>query len=214
MISSSLLMAINITTVAEDCAASWISSEILPDCVWQLKGQIIRHFDKEDVRTYGLCFAVQTKPSSKLFSSVLIRMQQKKNPNRLKTLDRYDILYKKEFNPNTDELILFREGVEKDHISTYLVSLCKYFYGEDNAGPLLREEQRFETPAPEKSKTVLHQCRHCLTVYVPSIGDESQGVNAGTAFENLPADYGCPLCEASKDEFVEIDRPVNSSGVL
>jgi hypothetical protein len=50
----------------------------------QLKGQIIRYFDKEDVRTYGLCFAVQTKPTSSMFGSVVIRKQQNKNRTALK----------------------------------------------------------------------------------------------------------------------------------
>ena len=180
----------------------------------QIKGHIIRHFDKEDVRTYGLCFAVQTKPSSKLFGSVLIRMQENKNPNKSRALDRYDILYKKEFNPNTDELIPFREGIEKEHISTYLVSLCKYFYGEHNIAPLVQSEQASTEEELVRATKTLNQCKHCLTVYVPGIGDEAQGVIPGTAFKDLPSSYGCPLCEGSKGDFVEIEVPVSSSGVL
>ena len=38
-----------------------------------LKRHVIRHFDKEDVRTYGLCFAVKTKPASTVPGSVIIR---------------------------------------------------------------------------------------------------------------------------------------------
>ncbi|MBO1690688.1 rubredoxin, partial [Akkermansia sp. GGCC_0220] len=32
-------------------------------------------------------------------------------------------------------------------------------------------------------------------------GDPDNGVNPGTAFENLPDDWVCPLCGVSKDEF-------------
>ena len=53
--------------------------------------------------------------------------QQNKNPHRLKILERYDILYKKDFDPNGKELMLIRECVEKDFIGVYLVSLF-YFY--------------------------------------------------------------------------------------
>ena len=90
-----------------------------------LKRHIIRHFDKEDVRTYGLSFAVETQPSSSLFGSVIIRRQQNKNHGRLKSAERFDIVYNPHFNPNSADRILFRTAVEKDHIGTYLVSLCK-----------------------------------------------------------------------------------------
>lgn len=167
----------------------------------QLKAQIIRHFDKEDVRTYGLCFAVQTQPASSLFGSVVIRKQQNKNPHRLKALERYDILYKKDFNPNANETILFREGVEKDFIGTYLVSLCKLFYEGLSAAPLVQEEA---PPAkPIKQTSVVNQCPHCFTVYVPALGDEAQGIAPQTPFVELPTSYACPLCEAPKEAFVE-----------
>lgn len=168
----------------------------------QLKSHIIRHFDKEDVRTYGLCFAVQTKPAAKLFGSVIVRKQQNKNPHRLKALERYDILYKKEFNPNASEEVLFRQGVEKDFIGTYLVSLCKQFYEAQSELPLLPTE----TPALQAAAgrtVVMHQCRHCQTVYVPGLGDEAQGIAPGTGFENLPLHYNCPLCDAPKEAFVQ-----------
>lgn len=173
----------------------------------QLKGQIIRYFDKEDVRTYGLCFAVQTKPSSSMYGSVVIRKQQNKNPHRLKALERYAIFYKKNFNPNAEELILFRDAVQKDHIGTYLVSLCKEFY-EGQSKRALTEQ--CVPPQPEKKTgkqvSVMHQCRHCQTVYVPALGDEQQGVFPGTGFDALPPQYRCPLCDAPKESFAVMEE--------
>lgn len=173
----------------------------------QLKGQIIRYFDKEDVRTYGLCFAVQTKPSSSMFGSVVIRKQQNKNPHRLKALERYDILYKKEFNPNAEELIIFRDAVQKDHIGTYLVSLCKDYYEQKSKRNILENTTiiQEEEHTPQTARRI-HQCRHCQTVYVPAIGDEAQGIAPGTGFEKLPSHFSCPLCEAPKEEFVEVEE--------
>ena len=173
----------------------------------QLKGQIIRYFDKKDVRTYGLCFAIQMKPCSSLFGSVVIRKQQTKNPHRLKALERYDILYKKDFNPNAEELILFRDAVQKDHIGTYLVSLCKDYYEQKSSSTILEDA----VTAPEsvtKKPHIIYQCRHCQTVYVPAIGDEAQGIAPGTGFETLPLYYSCPLCEAPKEAFVEVEEEV------
>lgn len=44
-------------------------------------------------------------------------------------------------------------------------------------------------------------CDLCGYIYDPSIGDNSQGVNPNTSFEDLSEDWKCPLCGASKDEF-------------
>ena len=171
----------------------------------QLKRQVIRHFDKEDVRTYGLCFAVQSKPTSSMFGNVLIRKQQTKNPHRLKSLERYEILYKKNFNPNEEEVVVYRAGVEKEHIGIYLVSLCKFFYERSRGESFLPAHNSMQKEVLPAKRNV-YQCRHCFSVYDPSIGDEEQNVAAGTRFENLPASYCCTLCEAPKEEFVEIDE--------
>ncbi len=44
-------------------------------------------------------------------------------------------------------------------------------------------------------------CDACGYVYDPAVGDPDSGVSAGTAFEALPDDWGCPLCGGGKDEF-------------
>ena len=44
-------------------------------------------------------------------------------------------------------------------------------------------------------------CNPCGWIYDPAIGDPENGIEAGTAFENLPEDWSCPLCGAGKEEF-------------
>ncbi|MEW6427988.1 MAG: rubredoxin [Thermodesulfobacteriota bacterium] len=44
-------------------------------------------------------------------------------------------------------------------------------------------------------------CEVCGYVYDPAKGDPENGVAAGTAFEKLPADWTCPVCGATKDQF-------------
>jgi rubredoxin len=44
-------------------------------------------------------------------------------------------------------------------------------------------------------------CNVCGYVYDPQKGDPDHGVKAGTAFEDLPADWVCPECGVGKDEF-------------
>ncbi len=46
-------------------------------------------------------------------------------------------------------------------------------------------------------------CKVCGYEYDPQVGDPDNGIAPGTAFENLPADWTCPLCDVGKDEFEE-----------
>jgi len=44
-------------------------------------------------------------------------------------------------------------------------------------------------------------CNLCGYVYDPADGDPDNGIDPGTAFENLPDDWECPTCGAPKSEF-------------
>lgn len=44
-------------------------------------------------------------------------------------------------------------------------------------------------------------CDICGYEYDPAVGDTDNGVAPGTAFENLPADWVCPLCGVGKEDF-------------
>ncbi len=44
-------------------------------------------------------------------------------------------------------------------------------------------------------------CTVCGYVYDPAKGDPENGVEPGTPFEALPADWVCPDCGAGKDSF-------------
>jgi rubredoxin len=172
-----------------------------------LKRYIIRQFDKEDIRTQGLCFAIKTKPFSGLFGAVVIRKQLNTSRSKSKLLDRYDILYTRDFNPNSREYILFRDSVSRENLGTYLIALCRYFYElKIESGNILHSMYRQEQPK-EKVTAVQpvikknHRCRHCLTVYDDQFGDPGQNIIQGTSFDALPANYQCAVCEAPKEEF-------------
>jgi len=47
-----------------------------------------------------------------------------------------------------------------------------------------------------------YKCVICGYVYDPEEGDPESGINPGTSFNELPDDYLCPVCGASKDEFL------------
>ena len=46
-------------------------------------------------------------------------------------------------------------------------------------------------------------CTVCGWEYDPALGDEDAGIEAGTAWEDLPEDFTCPLCGVGKDQFEE-----------
>ncbi len=46
-----------------------------------------------------------------------------------------------------------------------------------------------------------YECTVCGYVYDPKIGDPDNGVMPGTKWEDVPEDWVCPLCGASKDMF-------------
>jgi rubredoxin len=44
-------------------------------------------------------------------------------------------------------------------------------------------------------------CTLCGYIYDPKIGDPEEGVEPGTAWEDVPEDWVCPECGATKDDF-------------
>jgi len=44
-------------------------------------------------------------------------------------------------------------------------------------------------------------CGVCGYVYDPAKGDPENNIPPGTAFENLPDTWSCPVCGATKDQF-------------
>ena len=49
-----------------------------------------------------------------------------------------------------------------------------------------------------------YECTVCGYVYDPTEGDPDNGVAPGTAWADVPEDWVCPMCGASKDMFEEV----------
>lgn len=47
-------------------------------------------------------------------------------------------------------------------------------------------------------------CTVCDWVYDPAVGDPDNGVPAGTAFEDIPDTWVCPVCGVPKTDFEPI----------
>ncbi|MCE5278782.1 MAG: rubredoxin [Planctomycetaceae bacterium] len=48
---------------------------------------------------------------------------------------------------------------------------------------------------------VSYQCQVCGHIYDPAEGEASQGIPPGTAFEDLPEDWLCPVCGSPKSMY-------------
>ena len=51
-----------------------------------------------------------------------------------------------------------------------------------------------------------YRCLACEYVYDPEKGDPDNGINPGTAFEDLPDDWICPVCGVGKDQFEAMEE--------
>ena len=49
-------------------------------------------------------------------------------------------------------------------------------------------------------------CESCGFIYDPADGDPDGGIPPGTAFEDIPGDWFCPVCGARKADFSPYDE--------
>ncbi|WP_340110830.1 flavin reductase [Maribellus mangrovi] len=122
-------------------------------------------------------------------------------------------------------ILIIAEVVDGDIISneealTYDYYHKKYkMYAPKNAPTYIDKDKLGDEPEPKiesepdpqpedkkgKAKSVdengVFTCSICGFRYDPEEGDPSAGIPPGTPFEDLPDDYKCPICNASKEYF-------------
>ncbi|NEO83719.1 MAG: rubredoxin [Spirulina sp. SIO3F2] len=74
-----------------------------------------------------------------------------------------------------------------------------------------QSEQTVETLNPAAQEQTLadlaparYECAPCGYVYEPDQGDSSADIPPGTAFEDLPISWRCPVCGVGKSQFQNI----------
>lgn len=68
------------------------------------------------------------------------------------------------------------------------------------------------TDAIDPSLLDRYECRACGYIYEPTKGDGTNNITVGTAFEDLPATWRCPVCGASQARFSNIGVKGSPSG--
>jgi len=89
------------------------------------------------------------------------------------------------------------------------VPLTYAYYHEVKGGKTGRNAPTYAASMATKSaesaerskKMKKYVCAVCGYVYDPTAGDPDNGIKPGTSFEQLPEDWVCPVCGASKDQF-------------
>lgn len=57
-----------------------------------------------------------------------------------------------------------------------------------------------------------HVCTLCRWMYNPERGLLEKGIPPGTSFEDLPDDFVCPECNATKQQFVPVQPRTTQPG--
>ncbi|RKD85050.1 rubredoxin domain-containing protein [Mangrovibacterium diazotrophicum] len=169
----------------------------------KLKRYLVSEFDKFDIRTFGLSFAIQNKTAGN-FTTVVIR----KN-GRLPFLGRFDftsnysVEHAYDFNPNSNHYLTFQSRLSKSELPNALSELTKRYYARlfVQKNPEITGRQKENKGA----KRLVHQCSFCKTVYDERYGDQLADVPAGTSFVLLPETYCCQVCESPKSTFNELE---------
>jgi rubredoxin len=176
-----------------------------------LKKELVRYIEKNDTRTFGLCFGIQTRPKSEVFGSILIRKRPLLQIGQLAIFSVYDLYYKENFNPNSRKDILFEKGLFKIHLAGQVDRLCRKFSNRrsiENSVISMQEAEELKSTAV--ADRITHQCPDCMTVYDDHYGDLLQNIPAGIRFADLPPDYCCATCDTKKVEFIEFNALVEA----
>ena len=98
----------------------------------------------------------------------------------------------------------------KKEVQGYVCTVCGWVYeGEplpsDIVCPLCKHgADAFEKIGESKDKNFKeYECPICGWVYSEKDGLPSEGIPAGTKFEDLPEHFACPICGVNKAEFTE-----------
>jgi len=97
--------------------------------------------------------------------------------------------------------IFIGQVVNADVISEKACMTYEYYHQvkrgtTPKTAPVYVEEKKLEA-----IKAAKYRCSVCGYIYDPEQGDPDGGIKPGTPFEEIPDDWVCPVCGASKDKF-------------
>lgn len=176
---------------------NWHLPVIDPEAL-ELKRFLVRELDQQDISTHGLTFTIKTHREMFYFTSIVIEKSLVNPAGEV-----YNILYARNFNPNTITYLTYAKNVRKEIIPALLIELSKLYFRQLNPDREGIDEIKGEVMNTRVS-VVVHQCPNCLTIYDRRFGDEVSGILPGTPFESLPDSYCCHVCGSEKKYFQQL----------
>jgi flavin reductase (DIM6/NTAB) family NADH-FMN oxidoreductase RutF/rubredoxin len=74
----------------------------------------------------------------------------------------------------------------------------------ENAPTYTEKSKLAELEEIKSAEMKSYKCLVCGYIYDPAEGDGPKNIPAGTAFEDLPDNWTCPICGVGKNEFIAI----------
>jgi flavin reductase (DIM6/NTAB) family NADH-FMN oxidoreductase RutF/rubredoxin len=102
--------------------------------------------------------------------------------------------------------IFLGEVVECDILDAAAEPMTYAYYHQVKGGKSPKTAPTYQTDEPLKTapppeKAARYTCTICGYIYDPAQGDPEGKIRPQTRFEELPADWVCPVCGAGKDKF-------------
>jgi rubredoxin len=185
---------------------NWIVSDINSDEM-DVKNFLSDYFYKTDTRTFGLVFGVKLAGSAHIPASIILVQKPFFHKDDLKLMSVFDVLYAQDFNPNSINRIVFARNVRKSNLVNVLSKLIKLYYASltEQIQTVVGTQVNTIDKHVDVNIHTVFQCKHCYTVYDAAFGDDILGIEKGTSFLDLPAQYECTTCGAPKSDFKEIE---------
>jgi len=106
-------------------------------------------------------------------------------------------------------IIFIGKVVDAETIDASIPPLTYAYYRAVKKGLSPKNAPTYVDPAklsekPPMAKGKKYRCLACSYIYDPAEGDPESGIAPGTAFDDIPDDWQCPVCGATKDMFEEI----------
>ncbi|MEZ4900725.1 MAG: rubredoxin [Spirosomataceae bacterium] len=104
----------------------------------KLKLALVKSFDEHDLRTFGICFGIKTRPKTEVYASIMVRRRRFKLLNLIPFNYVYDISYTEDFNPNGRTKKYFYVGASRFILAEQL-RRCVLKYNKLKAANLIKD---------------------------------------------------------------------------
>lgn len=109
-------------------------------------------------------------------------------------------------------MLFIGKVIDGDLLDSTGEPLTYAFYRESRNGKAPKNAPTYIDPEKLKNNVAgsnasgfdKYECTVCGHIYDEEFGEPEAGIPAGTRFEDLPADWTCPVCGAEKADFIKI----------